>query len=251
MRFKLRDLIKARLFLEATEKKTSDDKTDTGGEEREFSIKESRFPYKERDIHPWLVHFAQFGMGGLLVKTIFHEKSQKKKFSEWLHPDLVGFSFPFGECDDDLLEIVGGPEVARFFSFEMKREITSANFLECYYQAVANSTWANEGYLVAPNIEETEDLRQEMSDLSQEHGIGIISLNLDEPHKSEILYPSKRREKINWRRANKLAQTNPDFKKFLADAKIDIKNGRIHHNEYDPRISSDGLAKIRSAWNSC
>lgn len=59
--------------------------------------KAGKYPYKERDLHPWLARFAMYGLGGVYAKTIFHENSSKKSYAEWIHPDLVGFWFPFSD----------------------------------------------------------------------------------------------------------------------------------------------------------
>lgn len=56
-----------------------------------------------------------------------------------------------------------------------------------FFQAVSNSSWANEGYLVASSI--TESVSEELRILSDLHGIGVIVLNLDNIMKSEIMLP--------------------------------------------------------------
>ena len=53
--------------------------------------------WHERLLHPLVSYFVYsnptFSYGKEIVtKTIFHEKSKKRGYSEWSHPDLVGFS---------------------------------------------------------------------------------------------------------------------------------------------------------------
>ena len=44
----------------------------------------------------------------------------------------------------------------KIYSFEMKKYLSIANLREYYFQAVSNSSWANEGYLVALNIDKND-----------------------------------------------------------------------------------------------
>lgn len=211
--------------------------------------KEGKYPYKERDLHPWLVHFAKYELGGVFAKTVFHERSSKKNYGEWLHPDLVGFWFPFEGYTKEILEAAGGGfGVVRFYSFEMKREITMGNLRESFFQTVSNSTWAHEGYLAAPNIDESEDLRAELGRLSGSFGIGVIELDVEDPEQSRILFPARRKDRVDWEGANKLATENPDFRRFLTDVSIDISKYRAHPSEYDAQPTMDELASVRQNW---
>lgn len=214
-----------------------------------LSTKAGKYPYKERQIHPWLVRFARYSLGGVFTKTIFHETSSKKSYAEWLHPDLVGFWFPFEDYTPELLKLSGGGfAIACFYSFEMKRELNMGNLRESFFQAVSNSSWANEGYLAAPNIDESEDFRSELGRLSGSFGIGVIELNLANPESSQVIFPAKHRDSIDWDGANKLAKENPDFRKFLQDVHIDISNCRSHPAEFDECLGLDALSSMLSKW---
>jgi len=207
----------------------------------------AKYPYRERELHTFLSWFAKFGLGAVLTKTIFHESSSKKNWTEWLHPDLVGFWFPFKDYNPELLALSGnGLSIARFYSFEMKREITFGNLRESFFQAVSNSSWAHEGYLVAPNIDES--VRGELTRLSGSFGIGVIELVLEDPEKSEVLCPAKRKLEIDWEGANKLAKENPDFRQFLTSARIDIANCKLHDTEYDSAPLLEDLKTIWTTW---
>ncbi|SEA89864.1 HTH domain-containing protein [Acidovorax soli] len=213
--------------------------------------KVSKFPYKERQIHPFLSRFAHYALRGVYCKTIFHETSSKKSYAEWLHPDMVGFWFPFEDYNKELLALSGnGMSIARFFSFELKREITFGNLRESFFQAVSNSSWAHEGYLAAPNIDDSEELRDELARLSGSFGIGVVELDLADPQKSQVLFPAKVKDAIDWDGANKLAKENPDFRKFLTDVRIDISNAIAHPSAFDPVPSLEDLGKLWAGWSS-
>ena len=62
--------------------------------------------FKERDLHPLLSSFVycreEFSCQ---TKTIFHEKTSrtKKGVNEWLHPDIVGIHYPYGDYSSDVI----------------------------------------------------------------------------------------------------------------------------------------------------
>jgi hypothetical protein len=72
-----------------------------------------------------------------------------------------------------------------------KKELNSSNIRSSFFQAVSNSSWANEGYLVATSIS-TSEVEEELRMLSALHGIGVILLNPENPTESEIYSCSKR-----------------------------------------------------------
>ena len=115
--------------------------------------------FNERDLHSVLVAYA-FGDSHFKanLKTIFHENSSKavKGQNEWLHPDIVGVYFPFRDYKTETLEIQNHLSITsiKLFSFELKISINFGNLRQSYFQAVSNSSWANEGYLVALNIDD-------------------------------------------------------------------------------------------------
>lgn len=215
-------------------------------------VKSAKYPYKERELHPFVARFAHINFRGAFCKTIFHETSSKKSFTEWLHPDIVGFWFPFENYNKELLALSGsGLSIARFYSFELKRELNFSNLRESFFQAVSNSSWAHEGYLVAANIDESdEQLREELSRLSGSFGIGVIQLDLANPQASQVIFTATAKDSIDWDGANKLAKENPDFRKFLSNARIDITNAHAHPAEFDPVLSLEQLGELWSGWNA-
>ena len=96
---------------------------------------------------------------------------------------------------------------------------------QSFFQAVSNSSWANEGYLVAtqfgPNVE------QESRILSSLHGIGIIKLKVDDITESEILLPSARRPDVDWQSVNRIVQENNDLRNFIKNVYTYFKTGNL------------------------
>ncbi|HBO42726.1 MAG TPA: hypothetical protein DD670_02065 [Planctomycetaceae bacterium] len=209
-------------------------------EKEESKKKEKKTEYHERDLHPLLTYFAYanptFNRGrSIFTKTIHHEKSQRSGYNEWIHPDIVGFYLPLDDWRPDVIEFnrLSDNNSLRLFSFEMKKSLAKANYREAYFQAVSNSSWAHEGYLVAAEILQDDELLSELERLASSFGIGIIHLDPRDIDSSSILYPARGREILDWETINKLCEQNRDFEKFLQDVKIDFESKRIHRAEFD------------------
>lgn len=199
--------------------------------------------YNERDLHPLLVKYVyQSPHFKGRVKTIYHENSVKKAkgVNEWLHPDLVGVYFPFGDYTKETTELQKQLNVnaIKLYSFEMKKTLNFSNLRECYFQAVSNSSWANEGYLVALKIDEDPDFRNEIQRLSNAFGIGIIKLNAEDINESEIVCTARYNETIDWDTLDRLAEDSPDFKAFISDIQDDLTVGKVRGG-YDKVIKDD------------
>lgn len=199
--------------------------------------------YKERQLHPLLAYFAYanptFNRGrSIYTKTIFHEKSQRGGYSEWIHPDMVGFYLPLDDWRPAVVEFnrILDNNAIRLFSFEIKRSLTKANYRESFFQAVSNSSWAHEGYLVAAEILQDEDFHAELERLAVSFGIGIVQLDLKDFDASSILFPARIKETLDWETINKLCEHNSDFETFVKDVKIDFESKRVHRAEYDEII---------------
>ena len=209
-------------------------------------VKKQRFDFLEKDLHPYLTYYAYYHLH-CYTKTINHSQSSKKEFGEWVHPDIVGCYFPLEDWKQEVYELsssIGNISI-RLFSFELKRELSFGNLRESFFQAVSNSSWANESYLVAAEVSNEQDFRDELSRLSTSFGIGVIKLNLDDPHSSEIIFPAKYREVLDWETINKLTM-NADFKEFISTVKIDITSKKIHKKEYDQVQEIETLKRKRN-----
>ena len=148
-----------------------------------------------------------------------------------MHPDIVGCYFPFTDWEKEVVEVGAllGNRAVRLYSFELKRSLSFTNLREAFFQAVSNSSWANEGYLVAADVDTGDDFRDELGRLCAAFGIGVIQLDIADPDASQVLIPAHRKEFVDWETANKLAAMNPDFRGFLQRIKKDIETPRGPH----------------------
>jgi len=216
-------------------------------EREETKAKDTKPDYHERDLHALMTYFAYanptFNRGrSIFTKTILHEKSQRSGYNEWIHPDMVGFYLPLDDWRPDVIEFnrLSDNNSLRLFSFELKRRLSKSNYREAYFQAVSNSSWAHEGYLVAAEIVQDDELLSELERLASSFGIGIIHLNPADIDGSTILYPARGRGTLDWETINKLCEQNPDFERFLQDVKIDFESRRIHQAEFDEIVKDIG-----------
>lgn len=176
------------------------------------------------------------------TKTIFHENSKKhqKGYNKWLHPDLVGIYFPFDKFQSNILKLLETlkDNAYKLFSFEIKIELNFSNLRQCYFQAVSNSSWAHEGYLVALKIQDEPLLMDEIRRLNNAFGIGIIRINAKNIEQSEILFSAKKAEFLDWETIDRLSEENNDFKIFIDDLMEDIKLGKVK-SKYDEILDID------------
>ncbi len=231
---------------------------------QEESSKQKR-EFKERDLHPLLVKFLYESKEfDLYTKTIYHEKSQKtsagQKISgrdKWNYPDIVGIHFPFSNYRESVIELLASFNKSSYklYSFELKVALEWGNLKESYFQAVSNSSWANEGYLVV-----FEDIDGEIFDeiirLNASFGIGVIQLECDSIS-SRVLLPARQRE-IDIETLNMLAEKNKDFRDFIENINKDMRTKdkeRIAQSQYDnilddvamqEYISKKKITKIRT-----
>lgn len=211
-------------------------------------IKESKTSYSERDLHPLLSRFISFNENfKAYTKTIYHESSikTKKGMDKWLYPDIVGVSFEYKDYQKELNKFIGkfSSLPIKIYAFEMKKHLSVSSFREYYFQAVSNSSWANEGYLVALDIDESdEELMDLMKRLSYSFGIGVISLNSQNVDESVILARAEFRENLDYSVMNELSMKNPDFKKFLESVEeFNIEKEYRSKSEFDEVLDNDKL----------
>ncbi|MBV4418928.1 HrgA protein [Clostridium tyrobutyricum] len=211
--------------------------------EIENFTKNKKNKFNERELHPLLVKFLYSNSHfKCYSKTIYHELSSRRKkgYNEWLHPDLVGVYFPFKDYLGETQKLQEAFKMSSFklYSFEIKIKLTFSDLREYYFQAVSNSSWANEGYLVALDMEDDVLLRDELRRLNNSFGIGIILLNSSEIEQSEIILPSKENDIIDWDTIDRLAGENKNFKDFICNLTEDIEVGKVK-SIYDKVLSDD------------
>lgn len=209
--------------------------------------------YHERDLHPLLVKFVKESEEfDLCCKTIYHEKSKKTQSgkNQWIHPDVVGIHYPFGFQKETTELLKNFNKIPyELYSFELKKSLDFSNLRECYFQAVSNSSWANEGYLVVLKYDESEEFVDELWRLSNTFGIGIIKLNGEDLPSSEIVIPATNKEKLDFKTIDLLVNENPDFKDFIEsiNKNIELSNGKHKHKFddviYDEVLSNEAMEK--------
>jgi uncharacterized protein len=206
--------------------------------------KDDSLGFHERKLHPLLAYFAYtnttFNRGRqIYTKTIFHEISKHSALNEWIHPDMVGFYSPIDDWNDKLLEFnkTTYRSAIRLYSFEIKKQIDRSNYREYFFQAVSNSSWANESYLVTSSVQQQDDLLSELERLSASFGIGVIFLDLTDIDSSTVLFPARSKDYLDWETMNKLCEQNNDFATFIADVQRDYTGKKIHSSEYDNIIN--------------
>ncbi|QEF41307.1 hypothetical protein D2C74_07645 [Helicobacter pylori] len=222
------------------------------------SKKQKNF-FHERVLHPLLVKFLSEDPNfGLLCKTIRHEECKKGEGGEckWNYPDIVGVYFPYNKYfpynryKEETLKFLHhiGQKRHKLFSFELKKELSLSNLKESYFQAVSNSTWANEGYLVVFGIKDKykDKVLDELKRLNQSFGIGVIKLE-SEISNSKILLPAKERE-IDIPTLNMLIEQSPkDFKPFMERINKQIEKGLDTavdmENFFDEALDDEAMQK--------
>ncbi|GAA8075839.1 COG2958 family protein [Helicobacter pylori] len=189
----------------------------------------------ERDLHPFLTCMAFYNENlKCYTKTIFHEGSSKspKGMDRWIYPDMVGVRFLHAEwSNENLIAFYKKFDTlpVKLVSFELKKEISVHNCRECYFQAISNSSWANEGYLVGHHIDtHNPKLMDLLKRLHASFGIGVIDLRTDED-KSAILLNAKYKEKIDYTVASELSEKNREFSGFLKSV---VDYDPNHQNRY-------------------
>ncbi|WQV06365.1 hypothetical protein KVK77_05215 [Helicobacter pylori] len=218
---------------ETTDAKEEDD---DGQSECSDTAKKQKTSFDERDLHELLVKFLSENPDfKLLCKTIYDKKGKKGKGkrgkNKWNYPDIVGVYFPYNKYfpyngyKEETLKFLHhtGQKRHKLFSFELKIKLNLSNLKASYFQAVSNSSWANEGYLVV--FEEIEDkVLGELRRLNQSFGIGVIKLE-SEVSDSKILLPAKERE-IDIPTLNMLVEQSPEnFRPFMRKINEQIEKG--------------------------
>lgn len=171
----------------------------------------------EKDLYPELKTYLE------QEKSVFSMRIDEKRSSSkggsgsshWLHPDLVGISLLSKEWGKESQQLSKYyiADLIKVWSFEVKVHLSISNVRSSFFQTVSNSSWANYGYLVAESIDQRA--LEELEILSNDHGIGLIILNLDDLSQSNVLLPAREKPNLSWSSINRLATENKDFSDFL------------------------------------
>jgi uncharacterized protein len=122
-------------------------------------------------------------------------------------------------------------------------DISFGNLRESFFQAVSNSSWAHESYLVTSDISEEKEFTEELVRLCNSFGIGVILVDVNDPDDSEIIIEPDLKDTIDVDTINKLA-INPDFKEFLVRVKKDVESREIRKEWYDKVETRESLIQF-------
>lgn len=190
----------------------------------------------EHDLYPILMDYLK-SEHQLYCLRIDEKRSKNNLGSggnQWLHPDIVAMEPVAQQWHQYVKSCVlqGGGQSVRLWSFEVKKTLTMGNVRKCFFQAVSNSSWASEGYLVATSIADSR-VEQELRMLSVLHGIGVILLSVNNPSESELLLPAKKRPEIDWQSVNRIVEENADFKDFIDLVSNYYQTGRVRSKDWN------------------
>lgn len=203
----------------------------------------SKKKFSEEDLHPLLNYFIR---KELLAygKTIRHSTSKKASYRQWEHPDVVACYYPEDHWKSpvfDLSQNLGDVQVG-IFSFEIKKELSFSNLRQSFFQAVSNSSWAHEGYLVAASISDNPEFLEILKRLNSSFGIGIIKLDIEDPDNSQIILQAEDREHIDWVMVERLS-SNRDFEDFIDRINKALNNKEAYEDWYDKLWKKEDLIK--------
>lgn len=156
---------------------------------------------------------------------------------KWGTPDIVGVTFK-DYINKSVLELFNHINLSttEIYAYELKLKLTLGNLTEYYFQALSNSGWANEAWLVAMEIDENDiDLMEEIKRLNQSFGVGVIKLNYYNPEYSEILFSAQKRNNLDIDTMHKLCY-NRQFQDFIDDV-----NKLLKHDNDDRVVFMNGL----------
>ena len=190
----------------------------------------------EHDLYPLLIEYLKSELK-LFCQRIDERRSRNSRGSggnQWLHPDIVAMQPIDKEWNELIRDCVkrGAGQSVRLWSFEVKKELNVANARKNFFQAVSNSSWANEGYLVATAITDS-NTEKELRMLSALHGIGVILLNPENPSESEMILPARSRSDVDWESTNRILNENEDFREYIELVSTYYQTGRLRSKDWN------------------
>ncbi len=190
----------------------------------------------EYELYPLLIEYLKSELK-LYCQRIDERRSRNTRGgggNQWLHPDIVAMQPIDKEWDELIRSCVkqGAGQSVRLWSFEVKKELNVSNARKSFFQAVSNSSWANEGYLVATSISDGST-EKELRMLSALHGIGVILLNPENPSESEMILPARSRPDVDWESTNRILTENEDFRDYIELVSTYYQTGRLRAKDWN------------------
>ena len=221
-------------------KKTQDEKI----EESDNESKAKKSSKNEEDLYDTLADYLKnLDIGNKRIDEKRARNTKGPGGNHWLYPDMIGVQHIVQEHwqDDKIFELMESNEKIKFWSFEVKIEVNISDVREKYFQAVANSSWANFGYFVVANIKSAA-VSEELNMLANRHGIGVILLDRENPEGGAIKIPAKERKNVDWEMLNRLA-VNSDIKECLKKIHIFCKTKSIDKDFWNLEIIKTQIIK--------
>ena len=190
----------------------------------------------EQELYPLLISYlsSELHLYSMRIRENCSGTTRGAGGNQWLHPDIVAMEpvdRRWGKHIRHCAKINGSTSV-RLWSFEVKKTLTLGNVRKCFFQAVSNSSWAHEGYLVVTAIAD-ERVEQELRMLSSLHGIGVILLDPENPSESEMFLPAQRRVDADWQSIDRLAKENKDFQECMELVSVYLQTETLREKDWN------------------
>lgn len=191
--------------------------------------------YSEYELYPKLIQYLhqELDLYCLRIDEKTSTNINGKGANKWLHPDIVAMKALDQDWDSSVKDCMkqSSSQNVKLFSFEVKKELNTSNLRESFFQTVSNSSWANEGYLVASTI--AKSCYEELRVLSSLHGIGVILLNPNQIEESKTIFPAKHKFDVDWQSANRIVNVNAHFKEYIDYVSVYYRTGKIFEKNWN------------------
>lgn len=205
-------------------------------------------PVDEQRLYPKLAAY----LWGMKARKLYPKRIDEKTSANTngrngnksLHPDMVALEdlmpSPVWSAEIKEWARLSGAAQSKLWSFEVKIRINSiSDARDFYFQALANSAWANFGYLVAAQI--SDKALGELKTLAELHGVGVILLDPDNPADGSVVkIPARERSTLDWGTCNRIASQNADFRRFLEQVSHFHLTRKTRDSDWDIRDTSVG-----------
>ncbi len=199
---------------------------------KENRINISEIP--EKKLYSYTVYFSN-KKWDLKCKTVLYGKSTARKYSKWLHPNIIGIKFTDKNYDKGLsIDTLIREQKIKLYSFEITKSLTYDNMREKYFNSMSTSSWANEAYLVVANLDLNDDnVMRDLQKLNSKFGNGIINININNPDSSDITFPALHKDDVDWDKIKILSNQNSDFKNLIMKLENNSAKDMYDSNFYD------------------